>query len=269
VLALVGLSFTRSADELGDRYNDAAFKRALITFAVARGLNGLISVVQGTEVALQPAGLGVVFAPGQIFDPINDLIEQFSQVMLLATTSLGAQKILMQMSGWWGVNALLIVASLLALYVLWFPRGAGPVLRITIFRFALLTVFLRFAVPVVSIVNEHAFDLFLSNQYQESSLMLDETTREIREINDATVLGEAETREPGFLERLSRMYRDTSRSLDIEDRIERYKDRLSNASEHAINLIVVFLLQTVVFPIAFLWIGAALLRWIGRSFRGG
>jgi hypothetical protein len=267
VIALVGLSFTHSADDLGERYNDVAFKRALITFAVARGLNGLISVVQGTEVALQPAGLGVVFAPGEIFDPINDLIEQFSHVMLLATTSLGAQKILMQMSGWWGVNALLIVASLLAIYILWFPRATGPVLRATVFRFALLTVFIRFAVPVVSIVNEHAFSLFLSGQYQESSLVLDQTSREMREVKEATVLAEAETREPGFLERLSRLYRNTSRSLDIEERIERYKDQLSNASEHAINLIVVFLLQTVVFPIAFLWLGAALLRWIGRTFR--
>ena len=72
IATLLVLTFSRSIDDLGQRYNDAAFKRAFITFAIARGLNGLISVAQGTEVALQPAGLGLVFAPGQIFDPIND-----------------------------------------------------------------------------------------------------------------------------------------------------------------------------------------------------
>ena len=35
---------------------DALFQRAFVTFALARTLNGVISVVQGTELALQPAG---------------------------------------------------------------------------------------------------------------------------------------------------------------------------------------------------------------------
>ena len=47
ILALSGF-----ADETSGDYADAALKRALVTFAVARGLNGVISVAQGTEVAV-------------------------------------------------------------------------------------------------------------------------------------------------------------------------------------------------------------------------
>lgn len=35
-------------------------KRALVTFALTRTLNGVISVAQGTQLAFQPAGVGVV-----------------------------------------------------------------------------------------------------------------------------------------------------------------------------------------------------------------
>ncbi|MBT8449478.1 MAG: hypothetical protein KJO69_07305, partial [Gammaproteobacteria bacterium] len=63
-------------DQTGRSYTEEGIKRALTTYAIARGLNGVISVAQGTEVAIQPVGVGVTFTPGQILDPINDLIER-------------------------------------------------------------------------------------------------------------------------------------------------------------------------------------------------
>jgi hypothetical protein len=71
-------------------------------FAVARTLNGVISAAQGTEVALEPGGVGVVLSVGEILDPINDLIERFSAVMLIAASSLGLQALLLNiLQGSW------------------------------------------------------------------------------------------------------------------------------------------------------------------------
>jgi len=39
-------------DEQGKNYTEQGLKRALVTYALARGLNGVISVAQGTEVAV-------------------------------------------------------------------------------------------------------------------------------------------------------------------------------------------------------------------------
>ena len=72
---------------------DAGLKRALVSFATARLLNGVISVAQGTEASVQPFGVGVTFAPGQILDPVNDLVEQFSHLMLAASVAFGVQKV--------------------------------------------------------------------------------------------------------------------------------------------------------------------------------
>ena len=43
---------------------DAGLKRALISFATARALHGVLSVVQGTQFSAQPLGVGVSLTPG-------------------------------------------------------------------------------------------------------------------------------------------------------------------------------------------------------------
>jgi len=92
ILVVTAVAWWPSLDAHGNATVDAAFKRALVTWAIARGLNGVLSVAQGTEVAIQPAGIGVNFAPGEILDPINDLVERFSWIMMLAASSLGVQR---------------------------------------------------------------------------------------------------------------------------------------------------------------------------------
>ena len=69
--ALIVVSFARPIDRSGESQLDVAFTRALIGFGIARTLNGVIAVAQGTEFAGQPAGISVNFAPGEILDPVN------------------------------------------------------------------------------------------------------------------------------------------------------------------------------------------------------
>ena len=111
LLALVTIAVVVSSVTSVDRYAredlDSLFRRALVTFALARTLNGLISVVQGTEVALQPAGIGVTLTPGEILDPVNDLVERFSWIMLAATISLGIQQVLLDIGQWWVLRVLI------------------------------------------------------------------------------------------------------------------------------------------------------------------
>ena len=75
-LLLIGIAFSSvtSVDRFAETEYQALFQRALVTFALARTLNGVISAVQGTELALQPAGVGVTLTPGEILDPVNDLV---------------------------------------------------------------------------------------------------------------------------------------------------------------------------------------------------
>ena len=52
VILLIALSFGGNADNIGKEFTEKGLNRSLITFASARAINGLISVAQGTEVAV-------------------------------------------------------------------------------------------------------------------------------------------------------------------------------------------------------------------------
>jgi ABC-type multidrug transport system fused ATPase/permease subunit len=247
-------------DDPGRRYAGEAFTRALVTFAVARTLNGVISVAQGTEVAIEPGGVGVNFTVGQILDPINDLVERLSAVMLVATSSLGLQNILLRMTTWWGTSLALFLATIFALIVLWWPKFDGSKLRPLAMRVLLVTVFLRFAVPVLVIGSNLVFDTFLAVEQAAATEALETTRNEIEQLNEEVSTTEFDTEDQSIIERLGSMLDRSLESINIGDRLRNLRDRVSNASEHIINLIVIFVLQTIILPLVFLWLFVELLK---------
>ncbi|NBC22776.1 MAG: hypothetical protein GVY21_04785 [Gammaproteobacteria bacterium] len=253
-------------DSAGNAQAQEAFKRALFTFAVARTLNGVISVAQGTEVAVEPAGVGVNFSVGQILDPINDLVEQFAGVMLVASTSLGLQNVLLGMTGWWGTTAVLVGAVAVVLAVIWWPsqrarRWHGPAVRIL-----LIVLFLRFAVPLLVLGTNAVFDTFLAAEQEAATLALETTREQIEELNEeaAPPAPEADT----MMGRLGAMLDDSLESMNVKQRLDDLQARVSNASEHIVNLIVIFVLQTILLPLAFLWIIVQALKGLGSRLTG-
>lgn len=252
-LLLVFSAYTGLVDTVGREYTDKGFKRALVTFAIARSLNGVISVAQGTEVALQPAGIGINFTPGQILDPINDLIERFSWIMLASSTSLGLQKLLLTIFSSASFNLLISITLALWVVTLWWPRLNTSPVQPLIYRAAVLLLVVRFAIPLIAVGSELLFHTFLEEQYQSSTHSIETTTSEIGQINQRSSDGAPASSEISLMERAQRFYNNTAASLDVGGYIERYKKAAADASEHAINLIVIFLLQTVLVPLLFLW----------------
>ena len=260
IASVVG-AFSGLVDDQGAAYGERAFKRALVTFAVSRTLNGVISVAQGTEVAVEPGGVGVNFTVGQVLDPINDLVERFSAVMLVATTSLGMQNVLLKMASWWGLNWFLGILALLVVCVIWWPvKQAQPFGR-WITQLFLGVVFVRFVVAVLIVGSGVVFDTFLAAEQEAATQALEATSAEIEAYSQ-----EAPTEVPedaSMLDRFANMLGDSIESLNVRERLDRFKDRVSNASEHIVNLIVIFVLQTIVFPLGFGWMVLQLMKLIG------
>ena len=69
-VTLITASWYSPFQQVANEQVDAGLKAALISFASARALNAVISVTQGTQVGLQPGGLGVTLSLGQVLDPI-------------------------------------------------------------------------------------------------------------------------------------------------------------------------------------------------------
>ncbi len=106
LLVAVTFNYTGAIDAMGQYHINNSFNVASTTFVVARALNAVISVVQGTELAMVPLGVGMTLTPGQILDPVNDLIEQFSWVMLASTSAIGIEKVGMAISAWPVIKAI-------------------------------------------------------------------------------------------------------------------------------------------------------------------
>ena len=258
MVLFVALSFGGNVDKIGDEYTDTAFKRALVTFASARTLNGLISVFQGTEVAIQPGGFGTVLTPGQILDPINDLVEQFSQVMLFSTAVLGTQKVLIEISGWFWFSALLASVVFFWLAALWLPHLFTPrTQRITLGLAGILLLF-RFLVPAAAITNEAVFDLFLSTGYNKVSQQIEDTSKDLE---SEEPVGE-ESR--SIVRSLKNFVKSAKAKMDIRAELEELKISLNETVEDIIELIVIFMLQTLLLPILFAWLGYSTAKGLTR-----
>ena len=255
------LSLAGYTDQLGESYAEAAFARALGTFAAARTLNGVISVAQGTELALEPAGVGVIFTLGQILDPINDLVERFSTVMLVATSSLGLQNILLDITAWWGIGASLLLASAALLLCLWWPAARPFTGAAT--RVFLVTVFLRFAMPLLVVSTNWVFDTFLAAEQEAAVAALETTSAEIEAVNESSQVPVDD--DASIVDRLSDWLDRSVASMDMEARLATLSDRVSAATEHIINLIVIFVMQTILLPLASLWLLIELLKSLAAS----
>jgi hypothetical protein len=269
LLLSVILSAVTSVDRMAEADHKELFQRALITFALARTLNGVISAVQGTELALQPAGVGVTLTPGQILDPVNDLVERFSWIMLGATLSLGIQQVFLDVGQWWGIRVLVAVLGLLWLWAR-ISKATRPHSLLgnseqTLLRVFIIVFFLRFAVPVALIANEALYGLFLESRYQESAQVIETAGTQIEKVS-ARPLIEEPGEETSLIETLERALDSTREALDIRRRVEFIKERAAELFEHMIQLSVIFILQTGILPIAFLWLFLQLFK---QLFRGG
>lgn len=180
ILLLICLAVTATIawsgllENFSENYVNRAFAGAGLIYATARGINGLVSVLQGTE-------LDVVFvtvAIGEALDPINDLIERFSDFILIALGSLALQKILLGLVSHTLFNTLL---SALAAGVAYTLLRRDPTLYRHLLRAFLVTVFLRFSLGLVVLANNWVDSTFLEEQDQRRHAAMESFQGELRE----------------------------------------------------------------------------------------
>jgi len=265
LIAGVLISYAGWLDDIAEEYAEQGIQRTLITYAVSRSLNGVISVAQGTEIAVSPAGVGLTFAPGQILDPVNDLIERFSWVVMVSGSSLGIQRLFLEITSSSLVNALMALLVFVFLSVYWFAKQTNadrPMWQNLLSKSIILIVFIRFSVPLIAVLNEGLYLAYLQPQYDEAQLQLENASVQINTINSSTREKATQETGDGLLSQVEQWLDKTKQSLDVEAQMNSLKQAAADVSQQVINMIVVFVVQTIIFPLIFLWLfirGAKLL----------
>ena len=273
-------------DRLAEAYTEQGMQRTLITFAVVRGLNGVISVAQGTEIAMSPAGVGLVLAPGQILDPINDLLERFSWVVLASGTSLGIQRLLLEMVQSVWINAAISLLIVILLLLNWWPllRGANQpellsnghgrhvaVYKSLLLRTLLIFLFLRFCVPLVAVINHLLYEQFLQPVYTEMQSALEQSSTELQQTQTLPVdeLPPDSAVDSSLLDKAQQWFSSSAGQFDISQKLDSLKQSADEISQQVINMIVVFVLQSLILPLLFLWLLIRLLKLGLAQFKPG
>lgn len=112
IFILLALSWWGMLDSLATELNSNSITDAAIIYGVARSINAAISLIQSAELNL--VLIGSVHL-GELLDPINDLIERFSSVMVWSLSSLALQKVLLDVFGSFSLKIIFSIFCILML----------------------------------------------------------------------------------------------------------------------------------------------------------
>ena len=153
-LALFFSPFSRvpGLDSSADDYFEKAISKAGLVYATCRVINASVSLIKDSSVQVQPAGVGMTLAVGQVLDPIDDLTERLSDLMVTAIVSLGIQKLAFEISLGLAPPLLAIILALLTL-LSWWPTPRLALLQRTLSLLFLLFLAARFCLPLAAMAN--------------------------------------------------------------------------------------------------------------------
>ena len=158
-------------DTTADTYFSDAITKAGLTYATCRAVNASISIVKESSLQLEPAGVGVSLAIGQALDPIDDMTERLSDVLVTAITSLGVQKLTYEISISLAPPTLAVFLLILSI-LSWFENDRLQRFQKIILRFALFIAIARFFLPMSSMANEFLNNHFFADQISEHTTEL-------------------------------------------------------------------------------------------------
>jgi putative effector of murein hydrolase LrgA (UPF0299 family) len=238
---------------------------------LCRATNALVSVFQEIDIGGELVGT-IPFSPGEWLDPLNDLVERFSWILLAAMTSIGIQEFFIRLLPDSIINFIFLPGLFMWLTGLWANKYL-PINLLTIGKhLVLLAVVLRFIIPAEVAINNWIYDYHLKNKYNQSVDNIKTSVKEIKrrtpveEIsmeNSQEKQGQAET---GFFGKSKNAIAALG---DLGTKFKEFqlwmKTQIPILFENFISLILVFIISTIFLPIFILWLIVYLIRIITKS----
>ena len=110
----------------------------------------------------------------------------------------------------------------------------------------------RFAVPIAALGSEASFRLTMASDYAQAQSMVKATSDELGRMAPETPKG------AGAIERLKEWW--DRQKHDIQSYFGALKDKAENMVRHIIVLMALFIVQTLLLPLFFLWVVQRLFR---------
>ena len=240
-------------DSKADHYFSESITKAGISYATCRIINASVSIVQESSIQLEPAGVGLSLAAGQVLDPINDMIERLSDVLVMAITSLGVQELTYELSLTLAPPIFAIFLFVLSI-LLWFQNDRIIRFQKTTISILLIIGIVRFCLPISSIANEFLQINFFDDKIAEANKELALGVADLNKLKDIS-LPEAE----GFMETIENSASFLKqKTISFKDALTSMVNNSGSIIENLLKLtflyVGVFLVQVIMLPLLIFWI---------------
>lgn len=239
LVLLLGLSLGFDVDKSAMEMQNEAFDRAMVAFGLAKGLNAVISLLQGTELSFTPVGVGLNFSIGEVLDPFNDMVERFSWVMLFASVSLGIQKLLLLLSAKIFIQVIFVLSVVTALMLLWFKKIQNSMLLKYSLKAFLFLLLLRLSAVFFIFLSQMFYATTLQQEYESASQIVEKTKAELEGINTQSKNITQTQQNSGFFSQMSTQYSGLSQSFNISKQLDALQNSIEEASRNIITLITI------------------------------
>ena len=164
-------------DKTADSYFQESILKAGVAYATCRVINASVSIVKESKLQLEPGGVGVSLAIGQALDPIDDMTERLSDILVTAIASLGAQKLIYEIGVSMAPPILGGILFFLSIFI-WFSNKRLALIEKILIQFLLFILIARMGLPVSSAANEfvhaHFFEAKISEAQSQLALYADD-----------------------------------------------------------------------------------------------
>ena len=179
-ILLVLISWIGILDYLSYAYLAESLQSALSSYGLSRTLNGIISVLQTSTLSIGVASVSV----GELLDPINDIIERFSELLTLSIASLIVQKILLGIVSSNFFKVLFTFSGLCLLTSL--TMRELPYIQVLTRSFIFL-VFLRLALSLMILLNSAVDNSFLASQINDNFKNINAETEQLDSLKNKII----------------------------------------------------------------------------------
>jgi len=239
-------------DTMTDTYFSESITKAGVAYATCRVINASVSIIKDSTLQLEPAGVGISLAVGQALDPIDDMAERLSDVLVTAITSLGVQKLAYEISVSFVPRMLSILLFALSV-LLWFESERLTSLQKTITRFMILLIIARFCLPISSVADEYLHEHFFADQISDANEKLAVGSAELDKLKDLSlpetdgVLGTIEN-SASFLKQKTTEFKNA-----LVSTVNNTGDIIESLLKLTYLYVGIFLIQVIIFPLLSFW----------------
>jgi len=252
-LLLSLLFFTLSKTGLGDfdknsdEYFNNSIKKAAIAYASVRGINSIVSVIKESNLDLAPAGVGLSVAAGQVLDPLDDMTERVSDVLVMAIVALGIEKVFFELISGFGFTLMAILSLVIAVIPLISKNDTSTRAYHFLFKGLVFILLLRLLLPISANISTYFYDSLLSERVVAAKTVLDG-------ISKKEISLDISTEDDSFWDKVKNGYTSVKiKAQEISEVFNNIKERMGDIITALIELatiyIFAFILEIILIPV--------------------